>query len=66
LAGLESELQAAIEADPVLSRRWSVTKKWSEVARYLVWTDDDASDMIEAVEGGEEANGIYQWLTKRW
>jgi len=69
LAGLEPELKAAVDADPILGRRWSVVKNWSELARYLVWTDDDASDMIEAIDGGdggEDGNGIYRWLTHRW
>jgi hypothetical protein len=65
LAGLESELSAAIEDDPVLGRRWSVTKKWSEQARYIVWTEADALDMIEAIVGNEDSNGFYQWLISR-
>jgi hypothetical protein len=66
LAGLEQELKAAIESDPLLARRWSVIVKWTEEIRYQVCTDESASSMIEAVSGGEDGNGLFQWLTSRW
>ena len=50
----------------VLARRWSVAVSWSEQARYLVWTRDSASDMIEAVGGAEDQGGLLLWLTNRW
>lgn len=57
LAGLESELEDAIELDVELGRRWAIVKKWSEQTRYAIWTDDDASGMIDAIEG------MLAWLT---
>jgi hypothetical protein len=59
LAGLESELEDAIEINIELGQRWAIVKKWSEQARYAIWTDDDASSMIDAIEG------MLAWLTKR-
>jgi len=59
LAGLESELEDAIENDAQLGQRWAIVKSWSEQARYTIWTSDDASSMIDAIEG------IIIWLNNR-
>jgi HEPN domain-containing protein len=66
LAGLESELDAARRADSELDRRWSIVKNWKEQARYSIWTDKEASSMIDAVVGDGHAGGLFQWLTARW
>jgi hypothetical protein len=65
LAGLESELEDAIEADPELGRRWAIVKKWSEQARYSISSKEDALAMIDAIEGGTGAEGLLIWLTNR-
>jgi HEPN domain-containing protein len=66
LAGLESELDVAKRLDPGLDRRWSIVKTWKEQARYSLWTDLDASSMIDAVAGDGSTGGLFQWLTARW
>jgi HEPN domain-containing protein len=66
LAGLESELDAARRADSELDRRWSIVKNWKEQARYSVWTNNDASSILDAVVGDGHAGGLFQWLTARW
>jgi hypothetical protein len=63
LAGLESQLKDAAEADTGLARRWAVIEKWSEQARYAIWTAEDASAMIDAIEGRPGAEGLLSWLT---
>jgi len=63
LAGLQTEFDAAAEVNPILTRRWSIIKKWSEHARYDIWTEDAASAMLEAVDGDE--NGLFRWLNNR-
>jgi len=65
LAGLESDLVDAIENNAALGEKWEVAKKWSEQARYAVWTEGDASAMIDAVEGRNGAEGLFQWLNNR-
>jgi HEPN domain-containing protein len=66
LAGLESELDAARRGDSELDRRWSIVKNWKEQARYSVWTNGDASSMIDAIAGDGHTEGLFQWLTARW
>lgn len=45
-----------------LRESWATVSKWSEQARYEVWTSDDATTMLEAV-GADK--GLLQWLLKR-
>jgi HEPN domain-containing protein len=66
LAGLESELDAARRADSELDRRWSIVKNWKEQARYSVWTNNDASSIIDGVIGDGRSGGLFQWLIARW
>jgi hypothetical protein len=66
LAGLESELDDARRADSDLDRRWSIIKNWKEQARYSVWTDNDASSIMDGVTGDGHSGGLFQWLTARW
>lgn len=66
LAGLEAELQTAQRADSELDRRWSIIKNWTEQARYSVWTNAEATAMIDAVAGDEHTEGLLQWLIARW
>lgn len=64
LSGLQTELEAAEEDAPDLARRWQVVRKWSEAARYDICAEEIADAMLDAV--GDEASGIFQWLTDRW
>jgi HEPN domain-containing protein len=66
LAGLESELDVARRGNSELDRRWSIIKNWTEQARYSIWTNGDASSMIDGVAGDGRAEGLFQWLTARW
>lgn len=63
LAGLKDALDAEKDTNPDLYKSWTTIKTWSERARYEIWTDTNASDILEAV-GGDE--GLLQWLRNRW
>lgn len=63
LAGLKAELDAEKDTNPNLYRHWAIVKRWSERARYEVWTDADAAAILESV-GGDE--GLLRWLQNRW
>jgi HEPN domain-containing protein len=66
LAALEAELDTARQRDPELERRWSVVKNWNEQARYATWTEQQASAIIDAIDGNADGGGILQWLSARW
>jgi hypothetical protein len=62
LSGLQTELEAA-ETDPNLARGWSIIKNWSENARFAMYDEDVAVEMLNAVDG---EHGLLQWLINRW
>jgi hypothetical protein len=62
LAGLKSQLENDMNVVSELRESWATVSKWSEHARYEVWTSDDATTMLEAV-GADK--GLLQWLLKR-
>lgn len=63
LAQLEEELEKEKSTNPRFNDRWTTAREWSEKSRYEVWTDDDASAILEAIDGEE---GLLQWLRSRW
>ena len=62
LAGLKSPLEDDMSEVAALREGWATISKWSEQARYEIWTPDAAQTMLEAV-GAEK--GLLQWLLKR-
>lgn len=46
-----------------LRESWAIISKWSEHARYEIWTADAAATMLEAVAAADK--GLLQWLQKR-
>jgi hypothetical protein len=63
LAVLKEDLDAEKELNPDLYQRWTIAKAWSENARYKVWTEANASAILDAIDG---AGGILEWLRNRW
>lgn len=63
LANLEEELDAEKKNNPELYDCWTTVKTWSETARYKVWTEADASAILDGV-GGDK--GLLQWVRNRW
>jgi HEPN domain-containing protein len=66
LAGLEKLLEIEGQKDLAVDRRWSSVKNWSEQARYAIWTEEQARDIIDAVDGDGKTGGLFQWLSARW
>jgi hypothetical protein len=62
LAELEQELDAEKKTNPGLYQRWEAVKAWSERARYDVWTEANASIILDAIDGEE---GLLRWLLNR-
>lgn len=63
LAVLKERLDAEKESHPELYQRWGAAREWSESSRYKVWTEEDASGILQAIDGDD---GILQWLRDRW
>jgi hypothetical protein len=63
LAGLKSPLEDDMNENSELRENWATISKWSEHARYDVWTSAAAATMLEAV--GAADKGLLQWLQKR-
>jgi HEPN domain-containing protein len=62
-AELEEQLDAEKKNNPELYDCWTTVKTWSETARYKVWTEADASAILDAI--GRD-KGLLQWLRNRW
>jgi HEPN domain-containing protein len=63
LADLKSPLEDDMNENSALRESWATISRWSERARYEVWTSDAATTMLEAV--GAADKGLLQWLRKR-
>jgi len=63
LADLKSPLEDDMSENSGLRESWATISKWSEHARYEIWTPDAAATMLEAV--GAADKGLLQWLQKR-
>jgi HEPN domain-containing protein len=66
LAGLQKPLEIERQNDSELDRRWSIVKNWTEQARYSTWTEQQAADIIDAIDGDGKTEGLFQWLSARW
>jgi HEPN domain-containing protein len=64
-AQLKQSLDSDMQRDPLLEKRWTILKSWSEEARYIQGkTAHEAMDLIGAIEDG--TGGILPWLQQRW
>jgi hypothetical protein len=63
LLGLAGGLETAMNEDLNLRKRWTTVARWSESARYIAWTQEDAIAILDAIDGDE---GLLQWLRNRW
>lgn len=64
LAGVDSELDAAIKTNKRLGGRWLLVCNWTEESRYLTWTKDEAETMLDAIT--ERNDGVLPWIKQRW
>src|SRR5438045_40052 len=64
--------EAQLEADRIAEEQrsiqfranWNTVKDWRVESRYRMWTDAEASAMVEAVTMGR--NGILTWIRRHW
>jgi HEPN domain-containing protein len=60
LADLRQNLADKKDADPEFWARWEIVLKWNEASRYEVWSNDQAAELVEAIDNA--AHGVLQWL----
>ncbi|ANW67626.1 hypothetical protein BCA37_10870 [Mycobacterium sp. djl-10] len=63
-AGLVTARQQAFQQDRDLQLNWSVVKDWNETARYKIWLQADAADIVAAV--ADQQHGVMKWLRSQW
>lgn len=64
LAELSLELEMAQRADPTMRVRVNTIQDWSEASRYERKTDQEARDLLEAIEN--PTRGLLPWIKQRW
>lgn len=64
LAELKAELDNAIQNDRAMRARVSAIQDWAETSRYERKTDQEARDLLEAIE--LPAGGLLPWIKQRW
>jgi hypothetical protein len=64
LAGLKTDFDVPLAADPNLQSNWNSVKDWSEESRYAHATKTDAENLYEAI--ADKKHGVLIWLKLRW
>ena len=64
LAGLKTDFDVAMQADPDLRDNWDIVKEWNESSRYARKTKADAKALYEAIT--DRKHGVLSWLKRRW
>ena len=64
LVGLQTALDAAIAADPLLRTSWETVEKWSEAKRYERADETEARTLIRAIS--DPAHGVLSWVKTYW
>jgi HEPN domain-containing protein len=64
LAGLKTDFDAAMQADPDLLENWDTVKEWNESSRYARKSKADAEDLYESIT--DKKHGVLSWLKLRW
>jgi HEPN domain-containing protein len=64
LAGLETQLDADMTANPLLWTNWRTVKAWNESSRYDIHTQTKAEDLHNAII--DPMNGVMPWIKFRW
>lgn len=64
LADLKIDLDAAVQADPMMQAKLDTVQDWSEASRYERKTPQEAADLLEAIE--DPKGGLLPWIKLRW
>jgi HEPN domain-containing protein len=63
-----ADLAKALDADCKRNKRllafWDLVRNWSEQSRYKEYSEEDASDLVDAIHDHED--GVLQWIKRFW
>jgi HEPN domain-containing protein len=64
LAELKTDLEAVLQADPLMEANWAIIQDWSEKSRYERRSLQEAEVLLSAIEDGR--GGLLPWIVQRW
>lgn len=64
VAGLESNLEAELKANPAFAANGSVVKDWSTSRRYDFATEVEAKNTYKAMS--DRRHGVMRWIKQHW
>ncbi|SFL51067.1 HEPN domain-containing protein [Methylobacterium pseudosasicola] len=64
LADLRDQRQIDEKRDPSFLDAWDIVAKWTIESRYAEWSDEEASDMPDAVV--RRRSGVMPWIRRHW
>jgi HEPN domain-containing protein len=64
LAELKGDLDTEMQGNPAMKWSWDEIQDWSEASRYERRNAQEASDLLQAVQG--QPGGLLPWIMLRW
>jgi HEPN domain-containing protein len=64
VAGLKTDLEIAMQADPDLADNWDTAKEWNESSRYARTAKATAEGLYDAIT--DRRHGVLTWLKRHW
>lgn len=64
LAGLESDLNAAMKARPIFRDNWLIVREWNETSRYHLYSQARSEELYRAIS--DQVEGVMPWIRSRW
>jgi hypothetical protein len=64
LANLDGTRLQHEQADPIFSKNWDITIRWSEESRYKVFDKLTCKELMDAIM--EKRHGVMPWVKQHW
>ncbi|MCJ2143465.1 HEPN domain-containing protein [Methylobacterium sp. E-066] len=64
LADLRDQRQIDEKRDPSFLDAWDIVAKWTIESRYAEWSEEEASDMLDAI--ARRRSGVMPWIRRHW
>ena len=64
VAGLKSDFDVAVNADPKLAAYWAIASNWSEESRYKLWEPFETASLLTAI--CDPTSGVFKWVKEHW